>query len=178
MKVEETKLDGIRVITPRVFDDDRGFFMETFNARDAAAVGLPKVFVQDNHSFSRYGVLRGLHYQHPQWQAKLIRVVSGEVFDVAVDIRRQSPTFGHWVGVTLSADNRKQMYVPAGFAHGFCVTSQGADVLYKVTTLYAPEQDHCIVWNDPDINVTWPVAEPIVSHKDAQGVRLKDVHVD
>ncbi len=166
---------GVKIITPQLFGDERGYFMETFNARDASAAGLPESFVQDNHSYSRYGVLRGLHYQYPQWQGKLIRVVSGEIFDVAVDIRPHSPTRGQWVGVLLSAENRKQLYVPGGYAHGFCVTTEAADVLYKVTTLYAPEQDRCIIWNDPDIGVDWPVEAPIVSEKDAQGVRLRDV---
>lgn len=178
IEVEETALHDVKIIIPQLFADDRGFFMETFNARDAEEAGLPEVFVQDNHSYSTFGVLRGLHYQCPRWQDKLIRVVSGEVFDVAVDIRQDSPTRGNWVGVLLSAENRKQMYIPAGFAHGFCVTSDKADVLYKVTSLYVPEQDRCIIWNDPDIEIEWPVSNPIVSQKDAQGMRLLDVKLD
>ncbi len=177
IEVEETKLEGVKVITPTAFRDDRGFFMETFNARDAMAADLPEIYVQDNHSHSQYGVLRGLHYQYPQWQGKLVRVVAGEIFDVAVDIQPNSPTRGHWVAVVLSAENRKQMYVPGGFAHGFCVTSEAADVLYKVTTLYTPDQDHCIVWNDPDIAIQWPISEPIVSAKDAGGMRFKDAKI-
>ncbi len=177
IEVEETKLEGVKVITPPVFRDDRGFFMETFNVRDAAAANLPEIYVQDNHSYSQHSVLRGLHYQYPQWQAKLVRVVSGEIFDVAVDIQPKSPTRGEWVAVLLSAENRKQMYIPGGFAHGFCVTSKAADVLYKVTSLYTPDQDHCIVWNDPDIAIQWPVTRPIVSSKDARGMRFKDLEI-
>jgi len=178
IEVEETEIHDVKIITPQLFADDRGFFIETFNARDATVAGLPDVFVQDNHSYSTNGVLRGLHYQCPQWQDKLVRVVTGEIFDVAVDIRADSPTYGSWVGVLLSAENRKQMYIPAGFAHGFCVTSDDADVLYKVTRLYAPEQDRCIVWNDPEIGIEWPISNPIVSPKDAQGMRLRDIKLD
>lgn len=178
IEVEETTLADVKVITPTVFGDDRGFFMETFNASDAAGANLPEIYVQDNHSYSQHGVLRGLHYQYPQWQAKLVRVVTGEIFDVAVDIQPNSPTRGQWIGVSLSAENCKQMYIPTGFAHGFCVTSEAADVLYKVTTLYAPDQDHCIIWNDPDIAIRWPVADPIVSSKDACGMRFKDLKLD
>lgn len=178
IEIEETKLEGVKVITPPVFLDDRGFFMETFNVRDAAASNLPEIYVQDNHSYSRHGVLRGLHYQYPQWQGKLVRVVSGEIFDVAVDIQPNSPTWGQWVAVLLSAENRKQMYIPGGFAHGFCVTSEAADVLYKVTSLYNADQDHCIVWDDPDLAIQWPVTDPIVSSKDAGGMRFKDLRID
>ena len=177
IEIEETKLEGVKVITPPVYRDDRGFFVETFNIHDAAAANLPEIYVQDNHSYSRRGVLRGLHYQYPQWQGKLVRVVSGEIFDVAVDIQPNSPTRGQWVAVLLSAENRKQMFIPGGFAHGFCVTSEAADVLYKVTSLYAPDQDHCIVWNDPDIAVQWPIQNPIVSVKDAGGMRFKDIAI-
>lgn len=173
----KTPLAGVVVVTPRVIGDARGWFMETFNARHAAEAGLPTVFAQDNHSFSSRGVLRGLHYQYPTWQGKLVRVVSGEVFDVAVDIRRGSPTFGKWFGVNLSAENRKQMYIPEGFAHGFCVLSDTADVIYKCTTSYVPAEDRCILWNDPDIGIQWPVAEPLVSEKDARGQRLAEVNV-
>lgn len=178
IEVEKTKLEGVKVITPTLYSDDRGFFMETFSVGDAAASGLPEIYVQDNHSYSRHGVLRGLHYQYPQWQDKLVRVVSGEIFDVAVDIRPDSPTRGQWVAVLLSADNRKQMFIPGGFAHGFCVTSDAADVLYKVTSPFAPDQDHCILWNDPDIAIDWPVTNPIVSVKDAGGMRFKEIEID
>lgn len=174
LKIEQTTLAGVLIITPRVFQDSRGFFMETFNARDAAAAGLPVDYVQDNHSRSCRGVLRGLHYQYPQWQGKLIRVVSGEIYDVAVDIRPDSETHGQWEGVYLSAENKKQLYVPEGFAHGFCVTSETADVVYKCTTLYEPSQDRCIAWNDPDIGIEWPVKEALVSEKDAQGTPLRE----
>jgi len=176
--VEQTELDQVVIVKPRVFRDDRGFFMETFNARDAAAAGLPATFVQDNHSYSVRGVVRGLHYQYPTWQGKLVRVTNGEIYDVAVDIRRESPTYGKWVGVYLNARDRKQLYIPPGFAHGFCVTSTDADVIYKCTTLYSPSEDRCILWNDPDIGITWPVTEAIVSEKDAGGLRLKDVVLD
>ena len=175
--MEETKLDGVKVITPRVFGDSRGFFMESFNARDAEEAGLPTVYLQDNHSQSPKGVLRGLHYQYPQWQAKLVRVTSGEIFDVAVDIRRDSSTYGQWVGVTLSADNKKQMFIPEGFAHGFVVLTDKADFLYKCTTLYEPSQDCCLMWNDPDIGVEWPVSDPILSEKDKKGQRFKDLQI-
>ncbi len=176
--VEETTLAGVRIVTPRLFQDERGFFMETFNARDAAAAGLPAEWMQDNHSYSARGVLRGLHYQYPRWQGKLVRVVVGEIFDVAVDIRPRSATFGRWVGVFLSAQNRRQLYVPPGFAHGFCVVSDGAHVMYKCTTLYEPSQDRCIVWNDPDISIEWPVSEPVLSDKDARGALLRDVRLE
>ncbi len=178
IEVENTSLEGVKVVTPQVFRDDRGYFMETFNAGDAAGAQLPERYVQDNHSYSRRGVLRGLHYQYPQWQGKLVRVVVGEIFDVAVDIRPDSPTRGQWVSAVLSGENRKQMYIPDGFAHGFCVTSENAHVIYKVTTLYAADQDRCIVWNDPDIAIRWPLDDPIVSSKDAHGMRFKDMKFD
>ncbi len=177
IEVEETRLDGVRIIKPRVFPDERGFFMETFNAADAANEGLPTLYVQDNHSLSSKGVLRGLHYQYPQWQGKLIRAASGEIFDVAVDIRQGSPTYGEWLGVVLSAENKLQLYVPEGFAHGFVVLSATADLLYKCTTLFDPGQDCCLMWNDPDIGVEWPVSEPIISEKDNKGKRFKDLRV-
>lgn len=177
IEVEETRLDGVRIIKPRVFPDERGFFMETFNAADAANEGLPTLYVQDNHSLSSKGVLRGLHYQYPQWQGKLIRAASGEIFDVAVDIRQGSPTYGEWLGVVLSAENKLQLYVPEGFAHGFVVLSATADLLYKCTTLFDPGQDCCLMWNDPDIGVEWPVSAPIISEKDNKGQRFKDLRV-
>lgn len=177
MQVEDTPLPGVKLLTPRVFGDDRGFFMETFNQRAAAAAGIPTGWVQDNHSYSQYGVLRGLHYQYPTWQGKLVRVVQGEIFDVAVDIRADSATFGRWFGTRLSGENKKQMFVPDGFAHGFCVTSRDAHVLYKCTTLYEPEEDAGVLWNDPDIGVQWPVDEPILSTKDQNAPRLQDIRL-
>lgn len=175
IKVEDTRLKGVKIVTPRVFDDARGFFMETFNARDAGDAGLPTVYVQDNHSRSSKGVVRGLHYQYPQWQAKLVRVGDGEVFDVAVDIRSGSNTYGQWVGVVLSAENKKQMFIPAGFAHGFAVLSATADLIYKCTTQYEPSQDRCLLWNDPDIGVEWPIDDPLISEKDKRGLPFKDL---
>jgi len=175
MQVENTPLPGVKLLIPRIFGDDRGFFMETFNQRTAAGIGIPTDFVQDNHSYSQRGVLRGLHYQYPTWQGKLIRVVLGEIFDVAVDIRRDSPTYGQWYGAYLSGENKHELYVPEGFAHGFCVTSDDAHVLYKCTALYVPEEDAGILWNDPDIGVEWPVESPILSEKDRNAPRLKDV---
>jgi dTDP-4-dehydrorhamnose 3,5-epimerase len=173
--VVPTPLDGVVVIEPRVFEDDRGFFMEIFNAADFAAAGLPSEFVQDNHSRSTRGVLRGLHYQYPQWQGKLVRAIQGEIFDVAVDIRRTSPGFGRWYGIRLSASNRRQLYIPAGFAHGFCVLSDTADVIYKCTTAYKPADDAAIRWDDPDIGIEWPVSAPAVSDKDARGKSLRSL---
>lgn len=175
MKVEETALPGVLLVTPQVFGDDRGFFMETYNQEKARASGLPESFVQDNHSKSSYGVLRGLHYQSPQWQGKLVRVVQGEIFDVAVDIRAGSPSFGQWVGFSLNEDNKQQLYVPEGFAHGFCVTSETAEVVYKCTSLYAPEQEGSLLWNDPEVGIEWPIDAPKLSAKDEAGVGLADL---
>lgn len=175
MKVEQTKLDGVLLVTPQVFGDDRGFFMETYNREKAIEHGLPAEFVQDNHSKSTKGVLRGLHYQSPQWQGKLIRTVQGEIYDVAVDIRAGSATFGEWVGVYLNDENKQQLYVPEGFAHGFLVTSDSAEVIYKCTTLYAPEQEAGVRWNDPDIGVKWPIEEPLLSAKDQTSQLLRDL---
>lgn len=175
MKVEETKLDGVLLVTPQVFGDERGFFMETYNRDKAIANGLPSEFVQDNHSKSSRGVLRGLHYQYPQWQGKLVRTVQGEIFDVAVDIRAGSATYGEWVGFLLNDENKQQLYVPPGFAHGFVVTSDTAEVVYKCTTLYAPEQEGSVLWNDPDIGIDWPLDSPILSAKDEVGQRLADL---
>lgn len=169
MKIIQTAISEVLIIEPRIFSDERGFFMESFNL-DAwqAATGLKQAFVQDNHSRSSQGVLRGLHYQIKQPQGKLVRVVDGEVFDVAVDLRRSSPTFGQWSGVLLSAENKRQFWVPEGFAHGFLVLSGSADFLYKTTDYYAPEYERCIRWNDPDIKIDWPgVSEPILAAKDA-----------
>ena len=175
MKIEQTKLDGVLLVTPQVFEDDRGFFMETFNQQKAKDAGMPSEFVQDNHSKSSKGVLRGLHFQSPQWQGKLVRVVQGEIFDVAVDIRDGSSTYGQWVGVYLNEKNKQQLYVPEGFAHGFVVTSDTAEVIYKCTSLYAPQQEGSVLWNDPDIGIDWPVESPLLSDKDRDAVRLNDL---
>ena len=172
-----TAIPDVLILEPKVFGDSRGFFFESFNAQDfAQATGLTVNFVQDNHSRSAQGVLRGLHYQLQQPQGKLVRVVRGAVFDVAVDIRRSSPTYGKWVGVELSEDNHKQLWVPAGFAHGFLVLSESADFLYKTTDYYAPAHERCIVWNDPDIDIRWPaiVDSPRLSNKDLQGLKFKE----
>ncbi len=177
INIIETPLSGVLLIEPRVFEDERGFFMETFNADDFANEGLPVSFLQDNHSRSSQNVLRGLHYQYPLWQGKLVRTTLGEIFDVAVDIRRDSPTFGQWYGTILSEANRKQLYIPPGFAHGFCVISEIADVVYKCTALYKPSDDAAIRWNDADIGIEWPIENPLVSIKDAAGQALKDVIV-
>jgi dTDP-4-dehydrorhamnose 3,5-epimerase len=174
MKPMPCAIPGVILIEPKVFGDDRGFFFESFNhARFEAAIGRPVTFVQDNHSNSSKHVLRGLHYQIRQPQGKLIRVVRGEVFDVAVDIRRSSPTFGQWVGQILSAENKRQLWVPEGFAHGFVVLSDTAECLYKTTDYYAPEHERCIVWNDPAIGIQWPIeGTPVLSGKDRQGKSL------
>jgi len=175
INVTGTTLPGVVIIETQVFYDARGFFTESFNARDFAAAGLPTHFVQDNHSRSTRGVLRGLHYQHPLWQGKLVRALVGEIFDVAVDIRRDSACFGRWFGITLSAQNKKQLYVPPGFAHGFCVLSEVAEMAYKCTALYEPADDAGVLWNDPDIGIEWPVSDPILSAKDSTAPRLNDL---
>ncbi|MDP6531093.1 MAG: dTDP-4-dehydrorhamnose 3,5-epimerase [Arenicellales bacterium] len=173
--VTETPLAGVVIVKPRVFEDERGFFMESFNADDFAQAGLPTVFVQDNHSRSSRGVLRGLHYQYPGWQGKLVRVLAGEIFDVVVDIRQQSATFGQWFGITLSAVNHEQLYVPPGYAHGFCVLSEVSEMAYKCTALYQSAADACVLWNDPQIGIDWPIADPILSAKDAAAPRLAEL---
>ena len=174
MKVIPTAIAGPLILEPKVFGDARGFFMESYNARVfREATGLDVDFVQDNHSRSAKGVLRGLHYQIQQAQGKLVRVVRGSVFDVAVDLRRSSPTFGQWVGVTLSEENNRQFWIPPGFAHGFLVTSDSADFLYKTTDYYAPEHERSLAWNDPDVGVAWPLdAAPLLSAKDLAGKPL------
>ncbi|HXH83935.1 MAG TPA: dTDP-4-dehydrorhamnose 3,5-epimerase [Candidatus Tectomicrobia bacterium] len=179
MNVVRTAIPEVLVLEPRVFGDERGFFLESYNrARLAAAAGITAEFVQDNHSRSRRGVLRGLHYQRKQPQGKLVRVVAGEVFDVAVDIRRSSPTFGKWVGVVLSGENARVAWIPIGFAHGFLVLSESADLLYKTTDYYAPEHERCIAWDDPAIGIHWPLAgEPILSPRDRQGLLLAEAEV-
>jgi dTDP-4-dehydrorhamnose 3,5-epimerase len=176
MKVVATAIPDVVILEPRVFEDERGLFLESWNARDLrAALGRDVSFVQDNHSGSRRGVLRGLHYQIVQPQAKLVRVARGRVFDVAVDLRRSSATFGRWVGAELSADNRRQVFVPTGFAHGFLVVSDEADVLYKTTDYYAPQHERCLIWNDPDVGIAWPLAgEPVLAAKDRAGLRLRE----
>lgn len=175
MKILETELPGALIVEPDVFGDARGFFMELWNRERYTQAGLAANFVQDNLSLSRKGTLRGLHFQNPQPQGKLVYVLEGEVFDVAVDIRVGSPTFGRWLGVTLSAENRRQFYVPPGFAHGFCVTSDTALFAYKCTDFYSPKTDAGILWNDPEIGIQWPVTEPLLSDKDRRAPRLKDV---
>lgn len=174
MSFTQLDIPGVVVFEPKVFGDERGFFFESFNQRNfESAIGYSVNFVQDNHSRSSKNVLRGLHYQIQQPQGKLVRVVQGEVFDVAVDIRRNSPTFGRWVGVNLSAENKKQLWVPAGFAHGFIVLSETAEFLYKTTDYYAPEHERCILWNDPKLAIEWPVScEPVLSAKDSKGCTL------
>jgi dTDP-4-dehydrorhamnose 3,5-epimerase len=170
-----TELSGVVVIEPSVFRDARGFFRETYHSQKYRGGGIGGPFVQDNHSRSCRSTLRGLHYQLKQPQGKLVYVVTGEIFDVAVDIRRHSATFGQWTGVHLSARNHRQVYIPEGFAHGFAVLSDRADVIYKCTALYAPGDDHGILWNDPDIGIEWPVAAPILSEKDRRLPRLHHV---
>ena len=174
MNIIKTPIEGLLVIEPRVFGDARGSFYESFNARDfSEATGVAVDFVQDNHSTSARNVLRGLHYQVRQAQGKLVRVTAGEVFDVAVDIRSSSPTFGRWYGSTLSAANRRQMWIPAGFAHGFVVLSEAAEFLYKVTDYRAAEHERCIRWDDPQLGIDWPLqGSPILSAKDAEGLSL------
>lgn len=172
-----TSLPGVVVIEPKVFEDERGFFMETFQQPRFAAAGIELPFVQDNHSRSQRGVLRGLHYQLRHAQGKLVRAVRGEIFDVALDLRRGSPTFGRWEGFTLSDRNWRQLYIPPGFAHGFCVVSDGADVLYKTTDVYHPEEERTVVWNDPALAIRWPVSAPTVSARDQQGKALADAAV-
>jgi dTDP-4-dehydrorhamnose 3,5-epimerase len=176
IEVTKTPLSGVVIVKPRVFGDERGFFMETYNQQRFESVSLPSNFVQDNHSRSSKGVLRGLHYQFPQWQGKLVRVLSGAIFDVAVDIRSDSRTFGKWYGLELSDENRLQLYAPPGFAHGFATLSDTADVEYKCTSLYKPEDDAGIVWNDPEIGIEWPISDPLVSEKDAAAPRLSQIN--
>ena len=179
MNVIETAIPGVLIIEPRVFGDARGFFMETWNAAGFAAAGLDLAFVQDNHSRSQKGVLRGLHFQNPGPQGKLVRVANGAVFDVAVDLRASSPTFGKWVGVELSAANKRMLWVPEGFAHGFLTLEPDTDFLYKCTAPYAPQSEFTLAWNDPAVGIEWPVdgLDPIISDKDACGFALADVPV-
>ena len=176
MKVIETEIPDVKIIEPVVFGDERGFFMETWNQNkfEELVTGKPTQFVQDNHSKSKKGILRGLHYQTENTQGKLVRVVSGEVFDVAVDIRKESPTFGKWVGVYLSAENKRQLWIPEGFAHGFYVTSDEAEFVYKCTDYYNPNAEHSILWNDFEIGVEWPlINRPILSIKDSEALTFR-----
>lgn len=169
------EIPEVILIEPRVFRDERGFFMEVYKHSEFAAFGIAERFVQDNHSRSVKGVLRGLHYQNPpKAQGKLVRVVVGEIFDVVVDIRKGSPTYGKWVGVKLSAENKRMLYIPPGFAHGFCVISDVAEVVYKVTAEYAPECEGGIIWNDPEVGIDWPIENPMLSPKDANWPMLRD----
>jgi len=174
MNVLETSLSGLKIIEPKVFGDQRGYFLEIWNRKRYAEVGIDVDFVQDNLSLSRSGVVRGLHYQYPETQGKLVYVLQGEVFDVAVDIRKDSPTFGKWEGVVLSDENKRQLYVPEGFAHGFCVLSETALFAYKCTALYNPQVEGGILWNDPEIGIDWPVTDPVLSEKDTKYPQLKE----
>jgi dTDP-4-dehydrorhamnose 3,5-epimerase len=175
MNVRPTELPGVMLIESRVVEDARGFFMETFHESRFEAAGLPTKFVQDNHSRSNRGTVRGLHYQIEHSQGKLIRVTRGEVFDVAVDLRRKSRTFGTSLGIVLSDVNRLQLYIPPGFAHGFCAISESADVAYKCTDFYYQEYERTLLWNDPRLNIVWPVLDPLLSEKDRHGTPLADV---
>lgn len=180
MNVIDTEIPDVKIFTPRVFDDERGFFFESFNQNFfEKTTGLQRSFVQDNHSQSKRGVLRGLHYQLPPFaQGKLVRVTVGEVFDVAVDIRKSSPTFGKWVGVVLSAENKRQLWVPEGFAHGFLTLSDTAEFLYKTTQFYSPQHEAAIVWNDSELNIAWPeVGELLINSKDSSASTFKDAQL-
>lgn len=179
MKFIPTQIPDVILIEPKIFQDERGFFLESYQRNHFRAAGIDADFVQDNHSKSRQGTLRGLHYQIKHPQGKLVRVTSGEIFDVAVDLRRNSPTFGKWVGDFLSADNKKMLWVPAGFAHGFFVTSPSAELLYKATDYYTPEWERTIAWNDPTINISWPIQNegPVLSPKDRTGKMFLDADV-
>ncbi|WP_217525665.1 dTDP-4-dehydrorhamnose 3,5-epimerase [Vibrio metschnikovii] len=179
MKIINTSIPDIKIIEPQIFGDERGFFMETWNQKkfEQQVTQQPTYFVQDNHSKSKQGILRGLHYQVENTQGKLVRVVSGEVFDVAVDIRKNSPTFGQWVGTYLTAENKRQLWVPAGFAHGFYVTSPEAEFVYKCTDYYNPSAERAIIWNDPELAIAWPLlgGEPLLSEKDKMAQRIADL---
>ena len=178
MKAVATAIPDVLIIEPKVFGDDRGFFYESWNQRSFENLGLNVQFVQDNHSRSQQGVLRGLHYQIQHHQGKLVRAVLGEVYDVAVDLRRSSPTFGQWAGFVLSAENKRMMWIPPGFAHGFYVTSESAEFLYKTTDYWYPEHERCLLWNDPDLAIAWPlIGEPQLAAKDSTGVQLTQAEV-
>lgn len=175
MKVSHTPLEGLLIIEPTVYSDERGFFFESYQQERYAQHGMP-IFVQDNFSRSKKNVLRGLHFQHPHAQGKLVGVTHGSVWDVAVDIRKTSPTFGKWFGITLSSENHLQMYVPPGFAHGFCVLSEEAEFYYKCTEYYTPKGEHGIAWNDSALNIPWPITHPILSSKDELNPILSEIH--
>ena len=175
MKIVKTSLEGVFIIEPAVFLDNRGFFMESYHQERYRQSGIEPIFVQDNLSYSVRGTLRGLHYQHPHEQDKLVQAVKGEVFDVAVDIRLGSPTFGQWVGTRISEENRRQLYIPEGFAHGFCVLTKTALVMYKCSDVYAPDSEGGIPWSDPDLEIEWPVKAPMLSKKDSKYPFLKDL---
>lgn len=177
MKVIPTALPGVLILEPRIFSDDRGFFFESFAAQRYAEAGIDLVFVQDNVSRSRRDTLRGLHFQEPYAQGKLVFVTRGSVLDVAIDVRKGSPTFGKSVAVELSEENHRQLWIPPGFAHGFCVTSEIADFAYKCTAPYVPKAEQCIVWNDPELAIEWPCEKPLLSAKDAAAPRLRDAPV-
>ncbi|MBU2510556.1 dTDP-4-dehydrorhamnose 3,5-epimerase [bacterium] len=178
MKIEETIIPGVLIVKPNVFEDDRGFFLESYNRREFLHAGITDEFVQDNHSKSTKGVLRGLHYQKNFPQGKLIRAIQGEVLDVVVDIRKGSPTFGKWISIIISSDNKKQVWVPKGFAHGFSVLSDVAEFCYKVTDYYHPEDEKGILWNDPQLAIDWKVENPVLSQKDQDLPLLKDLNQD
>lgn len=175
MNILRCDLEGLLILEPKVFGDARGFFLETYNQCRYREAGIAVDFVQDNMSFSRKGTLRGLHFQNPRPQGKLLQVVQGEIFDIAVDLRTGSPTFGRWHGVTLSSENRKQFYVPPGFAHGFAVTSETALVQYKCTDFYSPADEATLLWNDPGVGIQWPITNPILSEKDLRGLPLNQL---
>jgi dTDP-4-dehydrorhamnose 3,5-epimerase len=175
MKIIDTKLPGVLIIEPDIFGDSRGFFMETYHKERYGAAGMDAEFVQDNTSFSTNGTLRGLHFQYPHSQAKLVQVFMGEVFDVAVDIRKGSPTFGQWFGTTLSSDNKQQLFIPEGFAHGFCVLSETALFTYKCTEFYSPADERGILWSNPDIGIEWPINRPLLSVKDEKYPYFNDL---
>lgn len=176
MEIKDTSIHDVKIIQPKVFGDERGFFLETFEKRRyEKMLGISLDFVQDNHSRSRKGVLRGLHFQHANPQGKLVRVVRGEVYDVAVDIRKESPTFGAWQGAILSEENKAQMWIPPGLAHGFLVLSEIADFEYKCTDYYNPADEGCLIWNDADVGIEWPMLSPILSEKDQRGKRLREL---
>lgn len=179
MKITQTAIPEVKILEPRIFRDDRGYFFESFNSRlIAETLNIPFHFVQDNHSHSIYGVLRGLHYQLQKPQGKLVRLVSGEVFDVAVDLRKGSTTFGKWVGILLNAESQKMVWIPPGFAHGFLVLSERADFLYKTTDYYDPTSEYTLLWNDPEVNIIWPFqGEPNLSLKDKNGKKLKEAPI-
>ena len=178
MQVTPTSLPGVLIVEPNIFTDKRGFFMEIYHLRRYTEFGMEPVFVQDNMSYSVQGTLRALHYQLPYAQAKLVQVITGTIFDVAVDIRRTSPTFGQWVGVHLSDENRHQLFIPEGFAHGLCVLSETAYVLYKCTDFYAPDAERGILWSDPALGIDWPVKDPLISPRDSQFPLLRDVSAE